>query len=242
MLRWLRRGLAPPLNRGPTKNAGKHRRQSFGEHPIRFSFVNRGFTMTKSELRRSYLAKRRAIPPAEAAEKSRRITSRFFSDVSLIDIGVLHCFLSIEKFNEVDTSGIISRVWSTFPDTRIAVPKVDRLTGDVESIIFTPETPLAQSNWGIREPIDGMLIEADEIGMVLVPGLVFDLTGHRVGYGKGFYDRFLAKCRPECVKIGLGLFPPVDQIGDIHSGDVRLNMCITPDEIVRFDARSRFLA
>ena len=61
------------------------------------------------------------------------------------------------------------------------------------------------------------------IDMVLVPGLCFDGDGHRVGYGKGFYDRFLKTCRPDCIKIGLSYFEPVESIDDVHEGDVRLD-------------------
>ena len=65
--------------------------------------------------------------------------------------------------------------------------------------------------------------------LVLVPGVCFDQTGHRVGYGKGFYDRFLKTCRPGCLKVGLSYFEPVDPIDDVHDGDVRLDFIVTPE-------------
>ena len=64
--------------------------------------------------------------------------------------------------------------------------------------------------------------------MVLVPLLAFDKLGHRVGYGKGYYDRFLAKCPPNCLRIGLSLFDPVERIDDVVPTDIRLNSCLTP--------------
>ena len=62
--------------------------------------------------------------------------------------------------------------------------------------------------------------------MVLVPGVCFDRIAHRVGYGKGFYDRFLKKCRYDCIRVGLSYFAPVDEIEDLHEGDVRLDALV----------------
>ncbi len=190
--------------------------------------------MLKSELRLVYLAKRRQLPSSRIEAKSRQIAENFFSEVSLAGVEVLHCFLAIKKFNEIDTFGIIQMLWTTFSDLRVAVPKVNSSTGEIESYIFTPETPLVENKWGIREPASGIAVGAEEIGMVLVPGLAFDVHGHRVGYGNGFYDRFLRKCRRDCLKVGLNIFPPVERIDDIHSGDVRLNLSVTPDETFSF--------
>jgi 5-formyltetrahydrofolate cyclo-ligase len=69
---------------------------------------------------------------------------------------------------------------------------------------------------------------------VLIPLLAFDRKGHRVGYGKGYYDRFLRTCRKDVVKIGFSYFDPVEKIEDASRYDVRLNYCITPNDIYRF--------
>ena len=67
--------------------------------------------------------------------------------------------------------------------------------------------------------------------MILVPLLAYDLQGNRVGYGKGFYDRFLAKCNANVQKVGLSYFEPLDSIGDAESFDIKLNSCISPEKI-----------
>ena len=69
----------------------------------------------------------------------------------------------------------------------------------------------------------------------MVPLLAYDKTGHRVGYGKGYYDRFLKETRPDCLKIGLSAFQAEAEIPDTHEGDVRLDMCLTPHETIRFN-------
>jgi len=69
---------------------------------------------------------------------------------------------------------------------------------------------------------------------VLVPLLSFDKKGFRVGYGKGFYDRFLMQCKSDCIKIGLSYFDPIDVIDDADEFDVPLDFCITPQKVYVF--------
>jgi 5-formyltetrahydrofolate cyclo-ligase len=94
---------------------------------------------------------------------------------------------------------------------------------------------LRETKWGIKEPVDGKEINAELIDLVIVPLLVFDKFGHRVGYGKGFYDRFLSKCRRDTIKIGLSLFPQVDEIDDVNRYDVKLDYGIVPGKTVAFN-------
>jgi len=72
------------------------------------------------------------------------------------------------------------------------------------------------------------------IDAVLIPLLAFDNQGFRVGYGGGFYDRFLPACRPEALKVGLSFFDPVDVIEDKDQYDIPMDYCVTPTEIIRW--------
>ncbi len=193
--------------------------------------------MTKTELRKTYLARQKALSSTERAEKSSVIALHFFECVDLSKIKILHCFIPIEKFNEVDTLIILRALRENSPKTRIAVPRINFETRELESLICTYETKLIENAWEIREPAGGELVEPEEIDMVLVPGLAFDQVGHRVGYGKGFYDRFLKTCRNDCVKIGFSYFDPVEEIADVHEGDTALSACITPDGIFTAETR-----
>ncbi|MGB7210508.1 MAG: 5-formyltetrahydrofolate cyclo-ligase [Pyrinomonadaceae bacterium] len=185
--------------------------------------------MTKTELRKTYLARQKALSSSERAEKSSVIALHFFECIDLSKTKLLHCFIPIERLNEVDTSIIHHALRENSPKTRIAVPRINFETRELESLICTSETKLIENAWGIREPVDAELVDPADIDVVLVPGLAFDRVGHRVGYGKGFYDRFLKTCRNDCVKIGLSYFGAVDEIDDIHEGDIALDLCITPD-------------
>ena len=68
----------------------------------------------------------------------------------------------------------------------------------------------------------------------MIPLLVFDVSGHRVGYGKGYYDLFLSKCRNDCVKVGLSMVPPVELISEVEPTDVKMDYCISPKGLHTF--------
>ena len=188
--------------------------------------------MTKAELRKIYLGKRRDLSPSIRTAASKRIADIFFDSFDLAEIGFLHVYLPIEKFFEVDTLPIIERLWDEYPEVRTVVPRVREADGRMEGILYDRGTETGLSRWGIREPAGGETVKDAAIDLVLVPGVAFDAKFHRVGYGKGFYDRFLECCRPECVKVGLTFFDPVDIIDDAGAHDVRLDLLITPERLL----------
>jgi 5-formyltetrahydrofolate cyclo-ligase len=190
--------------------------------------------MTKSKLRKRYLEKRAALSPTEAAAMSGRIAERFFNEVDLTAVKTLHTFIRIAKFNEFDTSMIYYRIWRDRRRVATCAPVMDRDTGELESYFFDEETVFIENAWGIREPVGTEKADPEKIDLVIVPLLCFDETGHRVGYGKGYYDRFLARCRPDCLKAGISYYPPEDKIANVHSGDVAVDLCVTLERVYRF--------
>jgi 5-formyltetrahydrofolate cyclo-ligase len=196
--------------------------------------------MTKAELRSLYLEKRRSLSPGEVADASRRIAERFFNEIDLTAIGNVHTFVRIPKFNEIDTSNIYFRLWQERRDILTFAPRTLNAT-EMESIAFDADTLFDDNKWGIREPLGNEKADPQEFDLVLVPLLCFDESGHRVGYGKGFYDRFLASCRPDCLKVGLSYFPPEPSFVDIHERDVPIDVCITPERNFRFQLDSKYL-
>lgn len=190
--------------------------------------------MTKSELRKIYLVRQKNLSSGERNEKSRAISERFFDYFDVHKINFLHSFLPIKKFNEIDTRFIFEKIWRGFPRIETVVPRVDVESLEMESLIYKKETELAENVWNIREPLHDEFVEADKIDAVLIPLLCFDAQGFRIGYGKGFYDRFLKNCREDCLKIGLSYFAPVASIEDKNKFDVTLNYSITPKRIYNF--------
>ena len=130
-------------------------------------------------------------------------------------------------------ASIMDRVRREFPHIRISLPRVG--PGDeLESIYFEGLHQLQKSSWGIPEPKQGVPTPDEKIDLVIVPLLAIDKLGHRVGYGRGFYDRLLQRMRPDCQKVGLSFFDAVDRIEDVDEYDVALNQCVTPNETILF--------
>ena len=189
--------------------------------------------MLKAELRKLMLQKRRALPPEEVQRRSKAIADQFFADFPLQAGRTVHIFLPIVKNNEVNTWPIIERLRLQHPEVRVAVPVTDVTQNILTHHHLTDEAILVENPWGIPEPQNAQHILAHEVDIVLIPLLAFDETGHRVGYGKGFYDRFLADCRPDVLKIGLSLEPPVETIADPNPFDVPLDAVVMPDGVWR---------
>ncbi len=189
--------------------------------------------MTKSELRKIYIQKRVALSEAEYLRLNRLICDRFFSSVDLSFVKTLHTFLPIHEKREVDTWLLIDRIRREFPHIRLSIPKINAV-GEMENIYFEGLHQLEKNSWGIEEPRHGVPTPDEKIDVVLVPLLCFDKSGNRVGYGKGYYDRFLAKCNIDCTKIGLSYFEPIQTILDSNELDVRLDFVISPTHTFTF--------
>lgn len=189
--------------------------------------------MTKAELRKLYLSKRAALPDDVYRTACDSIFSNFFREIDLTNVKVLHSYLTIAKNKEPDTMIIIQQLRTRYPDIRISIPKINK-DDSLTSYYYEGRKQLADSAWGILEPTGGTITDPLEIDLVIVPLLTFDRHGHRVGYGKGFYDRFLKSCRPDSLKVGLSLFPPEEKIDDIAEFDRPLSLAVTPDDVFRF--------
>lgn len=184
--------------------------------------------MKKADLRTLYLERRRSLSSEGLADASRKIADVFFRSVDLRKTHTFHCFISIEKFREIDTFPILQRVWHEHPHIITTAPRVDFVNGELITVRLMPESRLSENKWGIREPAGQTIADAD-IDMILVPLLCFDERGNRIGYGRGFYDRLLRRCRKDCRKIGLSVFDPVKAIEDVAASDIALDLFITPD-------------
>jgi len=187
--------------------------------------------MTKFDLRKIYLEKQKSFSDTERSEKSRRICNRFFENFDLTKIKFLHVFLTIEKKREIETAFILQHLWKNFPEVSTIAARVNFKKMTLENTKFNSETKLALNKWQILEPTGKEPFEIEKIDAVLVPLSCFDKLGFRVGYGKGFYDKFLGECRKDCLKIGLSYFAPIEKISDAQVFDAKLDFCVTPDAV-----------
>lgn len=191
--------------------------------------------MKKSELRDFFLAKQKSLSTDERRAKSVQTVERLLENFDFSVSRFVSCFVTIEKNGEFDTSQIFQHFWLRFPQIVVCAPRVDFEANSLENVLCVAETGFVVNKWQIREPASNEIIEPEKLDAVLVPLLAFDRRGFRVGYGKGFYDKFLKTCRADCLKIGLSLFPPVEKIEDAANFDVPLDWCATPEAIFRFD-------
>ena len=192
--------------------------------------------MKKAALRKEFLQKRKAADEAWLTEKNALIAQNLEKYLHVKAFQTLHIFLPQLNAREVDTFGIIDLLRKSFPAMRIAAPYIIPGTREMEHFLLTPFTHLVTNQWRIPEPdpLTSEKILPSEIDIVLVPLLAFDRKGYRVGYGGGYYDRFLPQTHPECIKMGLSLFENADEIEDIDEYDIPLDACITPERVYDF--------
>lgn len=188
--------------------------------------------MTKAEIRKVALAKRKALSVRDVEELSQRLLDQF-AQLDFSNVGSVHIFLPIEEKREPDTFLLIEWLAKMHPLIKIVVPKADFETALMSHHLYEGKEDLRKNKYNILEPQKGVLHTGD-IDLVVIPLLGFDRKGYRVGYGKGFYDRFLTGI--ETRKIGLSFFEPVDMIADVHEQDVRMDACITPGHLYTFVA------
>ena len=192
--------------------------------------------MTKFELRQEYLNRRKLLTSAELDFANDIIAENATNFLINNSISTLHTFLPQRNSNEIDTWKIITNIRKLASNVRLVAPYIIPGTKEMQHIVLEPETPLTENKWRIPEPYPApdQMIEPEVLDAILIPLLAFDVNGFRVGYGGGYYDRFLSKCRPDAMKIGLSMFDPVGAINDLDPYDVPMNVCITPYNIYKF--------
>lgn len=187
--------------------------------------------MLKKELRKKYKDLRQQLTEDALVDKSLAIANRTLQ-LDVWDKTYYHLFLTIEEQKEVDTEFVLQILAGK--DKEIVVSKSDFDTLEMTHFLLTDNTKFRTNIYNIPEPINGLEVPVDKIEVVFVPLLAFDGKGNRVGYGKGFYDKFLSKCNPEVVKIGLSFFEVEEEISDATENDVKLDFCVTPNKIYTF--------
>lgn len=186
--------------------------------------------MNKKELRIKYKALRSQLSEEDLEEMSLVIANKILT-LPIWEKTYFHIFLPITEHKEVNTEFILHLL--SGKNKEIVISKCDFKNCYLVHFLLTDNTKIKKNQYNIPEPVDGLEVPTSKIDVVFVPLLAFDKTGHRVGYGKGFYDKFLTECKPETIKIGLSFFEAEEIIEDIFENDVKLNYCVTPNRIYR---------
>lgn len=184
--------------------------------------------MTKLDLRRRLHAERIQMSERAVREKSLRIYRRLIDMPAYQRARRIACYVSIK--NEVDTRTVIQKTIGS--GKQVGVP-VTREEGDMDFQAILGLSDLRPVHYGLREPVPDpqKVLLPHTIDLILVPGIAFDLFGHRIGSGGGYYDRFLVQT--EAVRIGLSYgFQIIDRV-PAEPHDVKMDLIITENEIIR---------
>ncbi len=189
--------------------------------------------MTKSELRKTYKQKRKNISYSDKLKWDDLMLLQF-QQLYFEKASALFSYLPMQEMNEPNTFIFSSFLQFQIPDLQIAYPKVNFENNTMQAFLVDEETIYATNKFGTDEPISEKVLEPNNIDIVFVPLLICNTQGFRVGYGKGFYDKFLQQCNNEAIFIGFNYFEPIEKIEDVEQFDIPLNYCITPYNIYEF--------
>jgi 5-formyltetrahydrofolate cyclo-ligase len=187
----------------------------------------------KRVVRRAVLAARDEIPPDRRAAAGERVADRF---LSLPEVGSAATVMVFWAFgSEVPTEPMIERLHAR--GATVALPRIE--DGELVPIRYAPGDPTTEVYFGAREPAGGDAIAPATIDVVAVPGVAFDRRGRRVGYGGGYYDRFLQRLRREPGAAAPFTASPafaVQVVGDdlpAGSFDLPVDVIVTEEETIR---------
>ena len=187
--------------------------------------------MLKKALRIHYKTLRKQLSENQLEEMSLAVAKNVLT-LPVWEKTYFHIFLPIEAHNEVNTEFILHLL--SGKDKEIVISKSDFETRNMTHFLLTDNTKIKKNENNIADPVDGIEVPAKKIEVVFIPLLAYDKLGNRVGYGKGFYDKFLSECQTETIKIGLSFFEPEEQITDVFETDVKLDYCVTPNAVFKF--------
>lgn len=190
--------------------------------------------MTKKELRNVYRQKRLDISEQERIKLDDLLLIQF-QKLHLPDAEVLLTYYPMPHTAEPDTHIFSRYLHHMVPGLQTAYPVTDFSTATMNAFAVTDDTDFVENAFRIAEPVSSNFVNANRVDIVFVPMLICDAQGNRVGYGKGFYDRYLAQCRQDVIKIGFSYFEPIEAVADAHEFDIPLSYCITPKRIYEFE-------
>lgn len=179
--------------------------------------------VSKKDIRRNVLARRNAMNSEEWENNSRVIFEKLTTHPFFLNANTIFSYIDYQK--EVCTRTIIEAAWNA--GKRVAVPKIEQ--NEMCFYYIDSFDELIEGYKGILEPVTQKKAAASE-GLVILPGSAFDRKRNRIGYGKGFYDRFLS-AHPNLKTIALAFeMQIVEQImADAH--DIRPEQIITEEQI-----------
>jgi 5-formyltetrahydrofolate cyclo-ligase len=180
----------------------------------------------KAELRSQLRAVRSAIPGEERLALGRLVQERLIATPAFLEAGTLLLFYSFGS--EIPTAGIVQR--SLDAGKRVFLPVLE--AGAMVAAELKPGDSLAATTYGPKEPSNRVAVDPSEVGLVVAPGLGFDLGGYRLGYGGGRYDRYLATLPAATPRVGIAFHQQLLDELPREPGDERLDLIVTDQDVI----------
>ncbi len=189
--------------------------------------------MTKKELRQVYKQKRLDISSKERLK---------LDDLLLLQLQTFNfegvksvlTYWPMANMAEPNTLLFSSYLRHFVPNLQLAYPVSNFKYNTMQAVLINEDTIYNTNSFGVTEPKEGTPINPLDLDLVFVPNLICDKNGFRVGYGKGFYDKYLSLCNEDVTLIGFNYFAPIEKIMDKDDFDIPLNYYITPEEVFEF--------
>ena len=182
--------------------------------------------MTREEIRSEVREKRKIVSGIQVAEMSIRICEKIVALPEYVRARRVLCYSAVP--DEVQTKGIL---WAIMHSGRELYLPVARRGGLMDAVRVTEDTEMKPDIYGIDTPVSGDTLPPGELDLALIPGIAFDRNGNRLGFGKGYFDRFLARCR--CPFIGLAYELQLVDAIEARPHDVPMDRIVTEKEIGR---------
>lgn len=189
--------------------------------------------MTKQELRKQYGNKRNQLPLSDRLRMDDLMLLQF-QQFNYAGIQALLTYWPMDNRSEPNSNLCTGYLRHILPALTLAYPIMHASSLQITALAVEEDTLYQTNQWGVTEPSEGKVVLPEKLDLIFVPMLAFDLSGYRVGYGKGYYDRYLATCRDDVLKIGFSYFEPVEKISDTDQFDIPLTYCITPQKTYEF--------
>lgn len=186
--------------------------------------------MNKEKIREQILSKRHVLSKTDTAAKSKKIFHKLIAVSEFKKAKIVMFYVS--KDNEVSTLQAIDHALKN--KQTVCVPKIDAVNHLLHPVVIRdPSTDLKKGHFGVHEPVFdiGKLVPIHNIDLIIVPGIAFDMRGHRLGWGKGYYDRFLEKAE-KIHKIGLAFEFQVVPLLPKDKHDVPVDKVVTEKRMI----------
>lgn len=183
--------------------------------------------MIKKTVRKDYLQRRLDIPEEDFQQQTALMAFNF-KKLTFPPVKYLMSYSPLPANHEFDVSVCEDMLKQQNPSMQTTWPRIEEHSTSMEATVVQRGGLFIKNRYNILEPISGQTVAPELLDIIFVPLVAFDEKGFRVGYGKGYYDRFLARCRPDVIRVGFSYFEAIQGIEDLHQFDVPLNYCITP--------------